>query len=236
MKLLVSDYDGTIKTFQNNPSFYENIVFKKNLQFIKRFIEHDNIFMISTGRNLSSILKEMNKYNIIYDYLSAFNGRVIYTKNNGIIYANYINNNIINKILNNNIIKKAYLLNSYGEESNKENIVYLKIILNTYKDIKEYILEWKKTYPNLKIDYNIIFNSIYIRNEFNKSLGIKKLLEIENLDIEKENIITIGDGENDLEMIKDYNGYRMLISNYKLISATSNVTSSVHKLIKKNYI
>ena len=34
MKIIFSDYDGTIKTFLNNPNIFERIKFEKNLKSI----------------------------------------------------------------------------------------------------------------------------------------------------------------------------------------------------------
>ena len=41
MKLLVSDYDGTIKTYDKNPNFLEKYVFKKNIDEIKKAINKE---------------------------------------------------------------------------------------------------------------------------------------------------------------------------------------------------
>jgi len=99
MKMLISDYDYTIKPFENNPSIYERIVFKKNIDSIKRFIDRDNIFVIATGRTTSSIMDELKKYKINYSYLIAYNGRVIIDRNNKVIYANYLNQDVITPAL-----------------------------------------------------------------------------------------------------------------------------------------
>ena len=34
MNLLISDYDGTIKTYDNNPNMLEKYTFKKNLYVV----------------------------------------------------------------------------------------------------------------------------------------------------------------------------------------------------------
>ena len=99
MKLLVSDYDGTIKTYDKNPNFVEKIIFRENIKTINNFIK-DNRFVIATGRNTKSIYDETKKYKILYDYLISYNGRVIVDKNNNIINAEYINRDFFNDLFN----------------------------------------------------------------------------------------------------------------------------------------
>ena len=230
MKLLVSDYDGTIKTYDNNPSKIEKYIFFKNIKAINDFC-NDNKFVIATGRNTSSIYNETKKYNILYNYLISYNGRVIVDKNKDIINAQYIDNNFLQE-LNNINIKKLSLFNEFGEAKSDENLIYIYLTPNSIKSISNNLNEWRNKYPNLEISYDFLFNSISIRKKCNKLLGIKELLKIEN-DIKNEDIVVVGDEMNDKDMIEYFNGYRMLISNPGLIFSTNNVVTSVHKLIKK---
>ena len=84
MKLLVSDYDGTIKPYDKNPNFIEKLIFKENIKSINDFMKN-NKFVIATGRNTKSISDETEKYEIKYDYLISYNGRVIVDNNNNVI-------------------------------------------------------------------------------------------------------------------------------------------------------
>lgn len=229
MKLLVSDYDGTIKTYDKNPNMIERYVFRENIKAINNFCE-DNKFVVATGRNIKSIYDETKKHKILYDYLIGYNGRVIVNKDNKIINAEYIDYEFLNELDYVNI-KDLSLYDEFKLNNNIDKPIY--IYLKLYKDIKDNIIYWKEKYPHLEISYNYIFNTIIIRKKYNKSHGINKLLEIEDIDIEKKNIITVGDETNDREMIKYYNGYRMFLSNPKLWFTTKKVTPTVYKLIKK---
>ena len=231
MKLLVSDYDGTIKTYDKNPNFVERLIFRKNIDAINDFCD-DNKFVVATGRNTKSIYDETYKYDILYNYLIGYNGRVIVDKDNNIINAEYIDNEFLNE-LNYVNIKDLTLYDEFKLNNTVDKPIYIYLELYNIKDVKKCILDWKERYPNLEISYNYIFNTIIIRKKSNKLLGINKLLEIEDIDIEKQNIITVGDETNDSEMIKYYNGYRMFFSNPKLWFTTNNVTPTVYKLIKK---
>lgn len=231
MKLLVSDYDGTIKNYDKNPNFVERLIFEKNINAINDFC-NDNKFVIATGRNTKSIYDETYKYNILYNYLIGYNGRVIVDKDNNIISAEYIDNDFLSELDYVNI-KDLTLYDEFKLNDNVAKPIYIYLELYSIKDVKNCILDWKEKYPNLEISYNYIFNTIIIRKKYNKLLGINKLLECENIDIEKQDIITVGDETNDREMIKYYNGYKMLLSNPKIWFTTKNVTPTVHQLIKK---
>ena len=56
MKLLSSDYDGTLNVFE-----YDIWL---NLAYINNFISRGNIFVLNTGRAYDSITKEIDKYQI----------------------------------------------------------------------------------------------------------------------------------------------------------------------------
>lgn len=58
-----------------------------------------------------------------------------------------------------------------------------------------------------------------------KENAIKKILDI--LNIEKEQVVTIGDGRNDIDMIKEYNGYSMETAEMDVKKASSKIFKSV---------
>ena len=58
-----------------------------------------------------------------------------------------------------------------------------------------------------------------------KENAIKKLLEILNL--EKDKALTIGDGRNDIAMIKEYNGYSMETAEIDVKKSSSKIFKSV---------
>ena len=51
MKLLVSDYDKTLKN--------GSVILKLNLKYLKKFIQDGNMFLLNTGRPYQSIKKEI---------------------------------------------------------------------------------------------------------------------------------------------------------------------------------
>ena len=77
-KLLISDYDDTLFTDEESLT--------KNLEKIKEFRENANIFVIATSRNFASIMEEIKKYNIFYDYLIVNVGAGLFDNHGKMIY------------------------------------------------------------------------------------------------------------------------------------------------------
>ncbi len=236
MNLLFSDYDGTLKPFNNNPNILEKITFKKNINSINKLTKNNNKFIITTGRTTESLLNEINKYKINYDYITTYDGRVSFDNKNKLIYSltieKYILKEIKNILNNKPYYKKITLYNSNGLTTNYEDIIIIIIKLDN-KELYKYIMDLLKDYKQINMKYSLFTNNLIISINSNKSLGIKKLLDSENIEVTNENIITVGDGLNDLEMLKDYNGYKMLISHPQLYYNIDKTTTSVNKLIKK---
>lgn len=63
-----------------------------------------------------------------------------------------------------------------------------------------------------------------------KENAIKKLLEILNL--EKDKALTIGDGRNDIEMIKEYNGYSMKTAEEDVKKVASKIFENVSDILE----
>ena len=47
------------------------------------------------------------------------------------------------------------------------------------------------------------------------------------LDIKKEEVVTVGDGKNDIEMIKQYNGYAMVTAEEDVKKVASKVFENI---------
>ena len=85
-KVLVVDYDRTL--FINNSDMLNNI------NSINKFRENGNIFIIATGRTYNSLKKEIDKYNIEYDYLILNHGSLVIKKDKSTLFHYKIDKNI----------------------------------------------------------------------------------------------------------------------------------------------
>lgn len=105
MKVIVSDFDGTL--FDNNQI--------NCLDKINKFISDGNIFIIATGRNISSLKKDLDKFNLSCNYFICNDGAIIFDQYLNIIYRTDIDSAIIRPL--------------YNELKDDENI--LEVLLDT---------------------------------------------------------------------------------------------------------
>lgn len=221
MNLLVSDYDGTLKSNEKN--------LIKNIYEIKKFM-NNNLFCIATGRPYSSIKKEINKYNIPYDYLICNNGLNIFDNYDNLLYSKCFNEEELMLIRNyltfNKLIYKCY--NLYGNICNND-VVYIDVIKNNL--FKNLLI--KKEIVNIveNVSMYAIMNHLYIESKINKAEGIRTLLKTQNISV--DNIYTVGDAGNDIEMLKEFNGRKMLYSRPVLYGKGIKTCMEVHTYVKK---
>lgn len=228
--LLVSDYDGTIKKYYKNPTIFQKLDLKKDIKAINKFVNNGNIFTLSTYRKTPSIKREIEKYKILYNYLTIYNGLVTIDRNDRVINAKYIDNNVVKEIIRianrKGFIDKVTFYNEYGITDSIENIIMIgikcsmpSIIINALKDM------------NVFYEYNR--ETIWIHERSDKIDAVKMLKDY--LKIEENEIYTIGDSEHDSEMIRNYNGHCIMNSDldqilYIRIPREKNIRSLIKKL------
>lgn len=231
MKLLSSDYDLTLNSFDYDLWF--------NMKFIERFRREGNIFLLNTGRSFEGIKKEIDKYHINYDYLSCVNGNLILNKKNNVLLCSSLSTKILDEL--------SKLKKKYGE---------FAIIPIVYDDnILEFVVKTK--FNNLSFDndlnqlcngYNLSFEKVFKKkvanfkllsgvhyyicdSKINKSTSTSFVSSLEN--IKKCDIFTIGDNLNDLEMVRDFNGYTLPWGKSELKEVSNGQVLSVASLVKK---
>lgn len=235
-KMLVSDYDGTLK------SNLKNLMI--NIEAIKKFRKQGNIFTISTGRPYDSIKAECDKYGIEYDFLNCYDGSVLFDRQDNLLFANKLSrSDIIALAITLPNVKEIKEVNYHGTHGivdidrftvgrdDQTDIVMINLRLRLFKKLKNYISGFEKDYPNIK--FAQIFNEVFIKDDFDKSDGIQILENYLNGEITRDNIITVGDNLNDLNLLQDYNGYKMLTSYPRMYGKGLKTTREVHTLIKK---
>lgn len=232
-KVLVVDYDRTL--FINNDDMLNNI------NSINKFRENGNIFIIATGRTYNSLKKEIDKYNIEYDYLILNHGSLVIKKDKSTLFHYKIDRNILFDITNylSKYKPKSVMYSYYTEDtSNINNPDISKITIGFQKDIetfKKVMMDVVKKYNNkLNIYFTQNFEIEIISKETNKSKAIDLLMK--KVNFKKENIYTIGDSYTDIEMINDYNGSCMeksidILKNDKNIKKYSSVSVLIKDIL-----
>lgn len=232
-KVLVVDYDRTL--FINNSDMLNNI------NSINKFRENGNIFIIATGRTYNSLKREIDKYNIEYDYLILNHGSLVIKKDKSTLFHYKIDKNILFDITSylSKYKPKSVMYSYYTEDTNDINNPDIsKITIGFQKDIetfKKVMMDVVKKYNNkLNIYFTQNFEIEIISKETNKSKAIDLLMK--KVNFKKENIYTIGDSYTDIEMINDYNGSCMeksidILKNNKNIKKYSSVSVLIKDIL-----
>lgn len=222
-KMLVSDFDGTL---------YINKTINEN---DKKALKKIDVFVLATGRTY----EELNKVNTLEPTYTITDQGAIIFKGKKIISSTTINNQTKDAIIS---LAKKY--------TSKENITFSKGVkkkknLST-KDINKIKIKFDD--KNLRNEVLEIITKNFkvacyktkshdksgleiVENKVNKAKAIEIIAKIEN--IEKENIYTIGDNYNDIEMINKYNGYIMKSAKKEIKEMCKNEIESISKLIEK---
>ena len=238
-KLLISDYDNTLYT--------DKETLLDNVKKIKKFREDGNIFVISTSRGYISIKKEIDEYNIPYDYVCVNNGAGILDNKGNLIYVNHMNLEDLEKIenqledLENVEITRYYLDDIKTEDRHEKDIDDNKIksldgilgykIKGNIQKLQFLGEKFEKIVPNFEL---LIKDDkkLFLNNPNNsKEKAVEELINLENLN--NVSICTVGDDDVDFNMIKQYDGYRMFNSSKLLEANIRKITLSVGDLISK---
>ena len=84
MKLLATDYDGTLK--------FGDSVQEKDVKAIQEWRKAGNLFAIVTGRSKQSITRELEENNIQVDYLVTNNGGMVFDDKGEILLETTLDN------------------------------------------------------------------------------------------------------------------------------------------------
>ncbi len=221
--MIVSDYDETL---------YKNTYgLRKNIKAIKKFQKDGNIFVLSTARPYHSIKEEIDKYNIPFDYLSCSDGTQIFSSDKYITSAP-IEKEVITKVLD-VLPKELTPVFSYSIDENSVLEMYYKID-GTFKEkeVLETLIENLKDYENIDVFYEYIWDDKVImikRCDISKATSAKIIAKIENVSCNR--IFTIGDGLNDVPMIKDFNGFAIRGAKDEVLNECLGIYKTVSDLI-----
>lgn len=245
MKVLASDYDGTLRTGE--------MVDTKDVEAIHAFREQGNVFGLVTGRSMESIKKEIERNGFEFDFIIANNGGVVYDANFNKLQCLYMDFNkaldiisyiktldcvsfVINDGYNRYKVRvdENQIDHKYGdmaEVTNEEEVLdkgkiaQLVISLNDQQmahEISEYInTEFKGyvvAYPNTHC-VDIVPDGV------SKAEG---LYVIESyMDLDHDHIYTIGDSYNDIPMLKEFHGCAVAHAQSDILNAAEHVYDSV---------
>ncbi len=118
-----------------------------------------------------------------------------------------------------------------GMTQNFDNVLELELVTKLTKFKSDYLRLQRNCCSVSRVRYYEFFNINYIKLKNGKSRTIRTVEEL----IHPDEVVTVGDNLNDLDMLLNYDGYKMPISNPSLFGHQIPTVSSVHKLIQKSY-
>lgn len=222
MKILGSDYDGTLKV--------DGEVSLENIEMIKKWRAQGNLFGIVTGRSTTTIRQEIKTKGLDIDFLVCNNGGVILDKNLEIEQILLLDFDAVEKIVEHieTIESNGYVLN---DGVNRSRVAKMKIeddLHNAPSTISmEEILANKKV-AQIVVNFNKqeAANALaaYINENFgnkaeaftnlncvdivpkgaSKENGLRHIAKREN--VSEDNVYSIGDSYNDICMIEAFHG------------------------------
>lgn len=205
-KILASDYDNTL--YLNDEDM------KKNISSIVNFRKKHHIFIIATGRSLEDIQEEIEKYHIEYDYLIINHGATVLNAKGEILENISISNEIKEELrkdleLQNQDVAFSCRCKESRVSMKRDYITKIHMKFSTLEEAKRIHQYLNQKYSGKIISYLIpSIKSIEIRAaNVNKAHAIKTVAKIEK--ISEDNIYTIGDSQNDIEMIEAFHGFCM---------------------------
>lgn len=205
MKVVVSDFDRTL--FRNIEELDEDI------KAIKKFQKAGNLFIINTGRNLTSLLQVVNQHQIPFDYLICGDGTKIFNNQleelHEVTIDDSLNKMILDIINESGCVEKTYIDDGFQLYTNP-NVVANTIIGKLLPDkveVAQEVLQKILNQTSLVHGY-LSHNWINILPaNCNKKIAIDFLAKMKKW--KQNDIYTIGDDVNDFEMVKGYLGYAM---------------------------
>lgn len=225
MKLVVSDYDDTF-----------SIDINKNIEYANKFINDGNLFVIATGNSYQEYIDKLGKKCFNASYIILNHGSLI-IKNDNVIYEepliNELSKNIYKDIMNSNYNSYFYCNKDIGRANDVlDKTVKINVVFCNNKDAVDFKNRILKRYSNL-VNCYLMYDVLVeiISSKTSKIKAIKKIMELEN--IKGDCVYTIGDGYNDIEMIKEYNGYAIKNSVEELKKVSKKEIDSVYGLINE---
>ncbi len=243
IKAIILDFDGTL--LDDNKKIGE-----KTIGILKQ-IKSDIKIIIASARQFCTIKPYLEELNLLTEdnYTICFNGSLIVNNQESELFSSYISKRVLLEIdefiLDCNIDWTYYLYDSRLlrneidniEEFVNKNKIYKIVGIAAPEEIKKIREHLPKcVLDNLEITSSELNRIEFVSKDMTKVKAIDLLLK--KISINKEDVVAIGDGDNDIDMIKYAGcGVAMLNSpeivkeNANLVTKFSNNEDGVYYII-----
>lgn len=236
--ILFSDFDNTL-FFRDDEQKT-----RKNIEAIKKWRSANNQFCITTGRSYRSVTEHFPEIAEISDFFIVDSGSIILSKNGGLLKAFYFDPDVVAGIID---LSKTfpevpvayfYTPDSENADYKTENITKLRLWFKDTSLLADAAKQIEKSFPVFAFTLNAGMPShkaLIGRTGFVEiiPIGLGKSNAIRFLQQEKnipaEDVVVVGDGFNDFEMVRDFNGFviknSVLDNAYEGLKTTSSVST-----------
>jgi HAD superfamily hydrolase (TIGR01484 family) len=245
IKVFASDYDGTIR--------FENGISAEDLKMIRLWRAAGNKFGIVTGRSLGSLYHELPLYQLEYDFLIGNNGGIIVDHEHTIIDRQLIDfqevtmiidqlnkEAILNYYIDDGIVSGQHFYEDYHgifsgfkkvpaqEVLQQQLIAGIKVKFATSDEAKAFC---ERIQPSLVSAVGFINKNFVdiVGAKASKYYGVKMISEY----LDTKLIYCMGDADNDLSMLRGFNGYTLHHAADDIKSSASACFGSLAEAIKR---
>lgn len=244
MKLICSDFDKTIYF----PDDIEQT--KRNLSAIQEWRRQGNAFSVATNRSFASVQRQLPDFRNYFDYLILDSGSEVFSIDGKLIWSTSFDEGTLHKLFD--AAKKLpeepamTFFNATAADFSFAPLekmtkirFWFKEYNNALKSLDTIVKINKKTFltkfDSLSDNKSVLGGYIafldIIPETAGKNNAIRKLAKA--LSIADEDIFTIGDGENDADMIRDFNGFAIEGSSVTKGCPYFNTVKSLENLINQ---
>ncbi|EOS62157.1 cof-like hydrolase [Firmicutes bacterium M10-2] len=252
MKLLASDYDGTLH--------YGGAIMEDDLDAIRKWKKDGNLFVLATGRSLQSIKEQIKKFDIPCDYLITNNGGMVFDAKDNEMMANYLDyitaidiiyvakelENVASYVVNDGKVRHKIVVDPTVTDHRYPTLepdMSEEELLNSGK-FAQLVLSMSSNEEALAMaeQINHFFGSTitaYTNNSVvdivpkgvSKSSGLDFVMAFAK--VNDEDVFVIGDSYNDIPMLEEKeNSYAMAMAPEEVQAQAKEVVDSIHTLIE----
>lgn len=250
MKILASDYDGTLRT--------EEMVDCNDIHAIQEFRKAGNLFGLVTGRSMESIQKEVEVNQIEFDFIVANNGGVIYDRDFHQLQCLYMDFNkaldiiayiktldCVSYVINDGFYRYKFSVDEnqidhkYGNMADtserEEDILDRGKISQLVISLNDALLaEEIARYINANfIGYAIAYVNVHcvdiVPAGVSKADGLYFIEQ--HMGLNHDDVYVIGDSFNDISMIEEFHGCAMAHARSAITSLAEHVFISMEECI-----
>ena len=220
-KLIATDFDGTLCRKRR--------ISTNDRKYIAEWQKSGRYFGIVTGRG-QDFFKTVKKMHIKPDYLIVYNGALVADADGNIIHEDFIDRDTFNEI------KEIFLQNPEGrvyyDETGDEDAYHQYYA--TYANPQKALVVADIINQKLGDKVNAVVNGPHVnigKKGATKANGVRHILE--HYGLKEDEGAVVGDDYNDLDMIKQLDGWAMASGREDVKAQANHICFSVGSLAKK---